>query len=116
MKKTKRAVSLIEIVIAMQCTALLLVMISRVLPLARRQVREADQRLGGVILAQNALEEYLTVPLDEWPSETLSIEGDQQQIQLELQPWDKDSRLQLARVKVMLAGEERYRLETLVMK
>jgi type II secretory pathway pseudopilin PulG len=112
---TTSGVSLLEVIIAMQCTALLLVLVCRVLPLARRQVKEADLRLGSALLAQSVMEEYLTVPIPEWPRDPVSVSGEQRRVLVEALPWNGDSRLRLARVTVLLGEEERYRLETLVM-
>ena len=42
MRKTRVGASLLEIIIAMQITALLLALLCRVLPLARRQVRDTN--------------------------------------------------------------------------
>ena len=107
-------VSLLEIIIAMQCMAILLVMLCRVLPLARRQTKEADSRLRGAVLCQNALEEYMTVPLSQWPRDPVSVEGERYKVKLEALPWDGASELRLARATLLLGEEEQYRLETAV--
>ncbi len=109
-----RGISLMEIIVAMYCTALLLALVCRVLPLARRQCKEADLRLGGAIVAQNALEEYLTVKPEEWPHHPLPIPEDGRTIKIEALSWPNDVRLRLARVTVWVGEEETYRLETLV--
>lgn len=114
MKKSCRAMSLAEIVVAMNCTALLLAVLCACLPLARRQMREADIRLGGALLAQSALEQYLTVPLNQWPQDPITLPGDWRQVELQTAPWPADPRLVRVRAVVKIRGEERYRLETVV--
>ena len=114
MKKLDRGVSLLEVVIAIQCTALLLALICRVLPLAGRQVREADRRLGGALAAQNVLEEYLVVAPREWPKEPVTRPDSRYQVLIEGVPFEEDSRLLRARATVLVGNEEVYRLETLV--
>jgi hypothetical protein len=113
MRNRRPGVSLLEIVIAMQCTALLLIVLCRVLPLARRQMKDADLQLGGAAIAQNVLEEHLTVPFVQWP-ESVSVPHSAHTVKLELTAWEQDSRMNLVRVSVLLHGQERYRLETLV--
>ena len=113
MKKRRLGVSLLEIVIAMQCTALLLIVLCRVLPLARRQMKDAERQLDGAVLAQNVLEEYLTVPFHQWPEE-VAILNSTQKAKLELLPWEVDSRMRLVRVTLCSPEGEGYRLETLV--
>lgn len=112
--RRSRGVSLLEIIIAMQCMAILLVMLCRVLPLARRQTREADCGLRGAVLCQNALEEYMTVPLSQWPRDPVSVEGEPYKVRLEALPWEGASELRLARATLLLGEEEQYRLETAV--
>ena len=114
MKKSKRGISLLEVVIAMQCTALLLALICRVLPLARRQVKEADQRLGGALAAQNVLEEYMVVPPGEWPRDPVDVPGSQYKVKLEALPYPDSNKLVLASATVLVGEEAAYRLETLV--
>lgn len=114
MKTRPCGTSLLEIVIAMSCTALLLAVLCQCLPLARRQNREAEMRLSGALLASNALETYMTVPLKEWPRESFSVPGDGRQVRLEAAPWATDSRLVLARATVLIGQEERYQLEVLL--
>ena len=109
-----QGVSLLEIIVAMQCMAILLVMLCRVLPLARRQTKEADSRLRGAVLCQNALEEYMTVPLSQWPRDPVSVEGERYKVKLEALPWDGAPEIRLARATLLLGDEERYRLETAV--
>ena len=107
MRRTRRGVSLLEIIIAMQITALLLALLCRVLPLARRQVRDTN-------LTQNVLEEYLVVSRDKWPGETFREAG--YDVLLSSKPWEEDSRLQLVTVTLMAGSIEQYRLQTLVEK
>lgn len=114
MKNGCKALSLVEIVVAMNCTALLLAVLCASLPLARRQMHEADIRLGGALLAQSAIEQYLTVPLDQWPSEPITLPGDWRSVELKAVPWPADSRLVKVSAVVKIRGEERYRLETVV--
>jgi type II secretory pathway pseudopilin PulG len=114
MSGSRRGISLLEIVVAMNCTALLMAMLCQVLPLARRQMQEAEARLGGALLAQNALEHYMTVPIAEWPSQPVTLAGDWREVQLTVAPWSGDSRLYLASATVKIGAEERYRLETLI--
>ena len=114
MKKLSRGISLLEVVVAMQCTALLLVLICRVLPLARRQVKEADKRLGGALAAQNVLEEYMSVPPGEWPRTPLMIEGTRFRVKLEALPYRENNKLMLASATVLVGEEAAYHLETLV--
>lgn len=110
----RSGISLLEIVVAINCTALLMALLCQVLPLARRQMRDADLRLGSALLAQNALEEYITVPLAEWPREPVKLEGDWRDVQLQAVPWEVDSRLYKVSATVMIGKEERYCLETVV--
>ena len=114
MRRTRRGVSLLEIIIAMQITALLLALLCRVLPLARRQVRDTNLRMERAILAQNVLEEYLVVSRDKWPGETFREAG--YDVLLSSKPWEEDSRLQLVTVTLMAGSIEQYRLQTLVEK
>ena len=114
MRRPLSGISLLEILVAMMCTALLLVMVCQVLPLARRQMKEADQKLGGALLAQNALEEYITVPLNEWPTDPIPVPGEHQTVRLEVLPWQSQPGLRLVRARVMVGDSERYSLETLV--
>ena len=114
MRKLKRGISLLEVVVAMQCTALLLVLICRVLPLARRQVKEADQRLGGALAAQNVLEEYMAVPPGEWPRDPVSVVGTRYRVKLEALPYQENNKLTVASATVLVGEETAYHLETLV--
>jgi type II secretory pathway pseudopilin PulG len=107
-----RGVSLLEIIIAMQITALMLALLCRVLPLARRQVRETEQKLGNAIAAQNVLEEYLVVPLEKWPREPIHLDG--YDAILTAVPWEQDSRMTLLSVSLTSGQVESYRLVTLV--
>lgn len=109
-----RGMGLLEIVVAINCTALLMAMLCQVLPLARRQMRDADLRLGGALLAQNALEQYMTVPISEWPKGPFTMPGDWRQVQLTAVPWPVDKRMILASAVVIIGEEERYRLETVI--
>jgi hypothetical protein len=111
-----RAISLIEIVMAINATALLMALLCQLLLLPRRQLHETEVRLGGALLAQNALEEYMTVPLDEWPTEPFRMEGDWRKIQLSWQPWNNSARLVRATAVVLSGDEERYRLETVLFR
>lgn len=110
--KRIRGVSLLEIIIAMQLTAMLLALLCRVLPLARRQVRDTDQSLGNAILAQSVLEEYLVVPWEKWPTETFSYEG--REVLLSAENWKLDSTMRVVSVCLQVDQVETYRLETLV--
>ena len=112
MKKTRLGVSLLEIIIAMQITALLLALLCRVLPLARRQVRDTNLKMERSILAQNVMEEYLVVAPEKWPGETFRQDG--YEVQISSIPWPQDSRLQLVTVSLTAGTEEQYRLQTLV--
>lgn len=112
MRRTRRGVSLLEIIIAMQITALLLALLCRVLPLARRQVRDTNLKMERAILAQNVLEQYLVVSPDEWPGQTFREAG--YEVLLSSKPWDDDSRLRVVTVTLMAGSIEQYRLETLV--
>lgn len=112
MKETRGGVSLLEIIIAMQITALILVMLCRILPLARRQVRDTDQKMSGAIVTQNVLEEYLIVPLESWPDEPVDRDGFQ--VRLSHLPWEQDSSMTLVSCAVLSGEVETYRLQTLV--
>lgn len=114
MSSRSQGSSLLEIVIAINCTALLMAMLCQALPLARRQTREADLALGGALLASNALEMYMTVPISQWPADPITLAGDPRQVQLSAVPWEVDSRMFKASAVVLIGDEERYRLETLV--
>jgi len=114
--KSTRGGSLLEIVIAIQCTALLMLFLSRTLPLARRQMRDADQKLGGALVAQNVLEKYMVVPTEEWPQEPIPVTGPGREVVLHLEPWAEDSRVHLARATVQNNGQVEYQLETVVLK
>jgi type II secretory pathway pseudopilin PulG len=105
-------VSLLEIIIAMQITALLLALLCRVLPLARRQVRDTNLKMERSILAQNVMEEYLVVSPEKWPNEPFRQDG--YEVHLSTEPWPEDSRLQLMTVSLKAGTDEQYRLETLV--
>jgi type II secretory pathway pseudopilin PulG len=111
-RRPGRGLSLLEIIIAMQITALLLALLCRVLPLARRQVRDTNHKLGNAIAAQNVLEEYLVVPLDQWPYEPVQRDG--YQALLSVETWNQDSSMKLVTVTLITGQQESYRLDTLV--
>ena len=111
MRKTRVGASLLEIIIAMQITALLLALLCRVLPLARRQVRDTNLTMERSILAQTVMEEHLVVAPEKWPGETFRKDG--YEVSLSSIPWPEDSRLQLVTVRLMAGTDEQYRLETL---
>lgn len=116
MRRAKpRGVSLLEIIIAMQITALLLVMVCRVLPLARRQMREADRHLGGALICQSTLEEHLTIAVEQWPRERIQVADEPYQFEIEALEWEHSNQLKLAQVRLYLGEEEVYRLETAVL-
>ena len=111
-RTSRRGISLLEIVIAMQCTALLLVMVCRVLPIARRQMREADQKLGSALICQNVLEEHLPVAIQEWPRERIPVEGQHYAYEIEAIKWNDSQQMMLAQVRLYSGEDEVYRLET----
>jgi hypothetical protein len=120
-KNCKLGLSLLEIIMAINATALLMALLCQTVPLARRQLHETEVRMSGALLAQNAIEEYLTVPLAEWPQQPIRMEGDWRTVRLTYQPWQGESGQasdKLVRVTaVVLAGqEERYRLETVAFR
>lgn len=114
MRNLKSGISLLEVVIAIQCTAILLALLCRVLPLARRQVREADQTLGSALAAHNVLEQYLPVAPREWPAEPIAVADTHYSVSLEAAPYEQDNNILLARATVWLGSEKTYVLETLV--
>ena len=114
-KGRQRGVSLLEIIIAMQITAILLVMVCRVLPLARRQMREADRQLGGALHCQSVLEEYLTVAVEKWPRERMPVADGSYQFEIEALEWKHSEQLRIAQVRLYIDEDEVYRLETAVM-
>lgn len=111
---SSRGVSLLEIIIAMQCTALVLVMLCRILPLARHNYRQAQETLQGALMTQNALEEFMVVPLAQWPRDPIAVAGSPYQIRLEALPWEPNAKLRLARATLLDGEREVYRLETAV--
>lgn len=114
MKRISRGMSLLEVVVAIQCTAILLALICRVLPLARRQIKESDQRLGGALAAQSILEEFLAVSPEEWPKDPVRVPDTNLRVKIEALPYQEDARLLRAQVTVFAGNDSTYRLETLV--
>lgn len=112
--KSKHGISLVEIVVAINLTAMLMALLCGTLPMARRQLHETEVRLGGALLAQNVLEEYMTVPLEDWPTQPFTVDGDWRKVQLSYASWESSDKLMLATVVVLAGPQERYRLETVI--
>jgi hypothetical protein len=105
---------LLEIVVAINCTALLMALLCQVLPLARRQMHDAEVRLGGAMLAQNALEQYITVTVADWPTSPITLEGDWRQVQLSAVPFEDNPGMLKATAVVLIGGQARYTLQTVI--